>query len=122
MRDKFLQAFRARLRELGIESMIPPEGRYLIEWSITERKRVKRHRALSFRFSERSVKKLARLAEETGASRTEILEKLIFLADYLMQVPAWAESSEEIRKERLNVITVRTVCLCPRRPENRDKP
>lgn len=122
MRDKFLQSFRARLRELGIERMLPPEGRNLIEWSITERKRVKRHRALSFRFSERSVKKLARLAEETGASRTEILEKLIFLADYLMQLPAWEESSAEVQKERMHVITVRTVCLCPRRPGNQDKP
>lgn len=113
MKERFLIEFIEKLREKGIYKELSDPQKELIAWTITEKKRVRRHRAAAFRFSDRTAAALKDLADGTGASKTEVLEKLILVADILMNRPEWEEVDDLLLRERMDIITVKTLSILP---------
>lgn len=117
MEDRFMQAFEAKLREKGLIKEAPP---HMVAWRITEQKRVKRHKAVAFRLTDRAAAALTSLAESTGTNKTNVIEKLILSADLIMRQLVWDEVDETMQRERRDSLIVETVSiiskpLCDRR-------
>lgn len=82
-----------------------------MQFSIEERKAIKRRKARAFRLSTRAAAALRQLAKETKSSQTDILEKLIITAEVIMTLPEWEQGEEIAEHDRTDMIIIKTKAI-----------
>lgn len=108
MKGRFFEKFKAELEKRGISVTL--RGK-LLQYSIEERKAIKRRKARAFRLSERAAAALHRLAQETASSQTDIIEKLILTAELIMTLPEWEQGVEIADHDRMDLIIIKTIAM-----------
>lgn len=108
MKGRFFEEFKAELEKRGLTAAL--RGK-LLQFSIEERKAVKRRKARAFRLSERSADTLRRLAEETKSSQTDVIEKLILTAEIIMTLPEWEQGVEIADHDRMDMVIIKTKAM-----------
>lgn len=108
MKGRFFQQFKTELEKRGLNAEV--RGK-LVQFSIEERKAIKRRKARAFRLSDRAAAALRQLAKETKSSQTDVLEKLIITAELIMTLPEWEQGEEIADHDRMNVVIIKTKAI-----------
>ena len=108
MKGRFFKEFKAELEKRGLSAAL--RGK-LLQFSIEERKAIKRRKARAFRLSERSAAALRQLAKDTESSQTDIIEKLILTADIIMTLPEWEHGEEIAAHDHMDIVIIKTKAL-----------
>ena len=108
MKGRFFQQFKAELEKRGLNAALRGQ---LVQYSIEERKAIKRRKARSFRLSDRAAAALRQLAKETKSSQTDVLEKLILSAEVIMSLPEWKQGEEIADHDRMDVVIIKTKAI-----------
>lgn len=108
MKGRFFQQFKTELEKRGLNAEV--RGK-LVQFSIEERKAIKRRKARAFRLSDRAAAALRQLAKETKSSQTDVLEKLIITAELIMTLPEWEQGEEFADHDRMNVVIIKTKAI-----------
>lgn len=108
MKGRFFEEFKAELEKRGLTAAL--RGK-LLQFSIEERKAVKRRKARAFRFSERAAAALHRLAKETESSQTDVIEKLILTAEVIMTLPEWEQGEEIADHDRMDIVIIKSKAI-----------
>ena len=105
MKGRFFQQFKSELEKRGLNAEV--RGK-LLQFTIEERKAIKRRKAHSFRLSDHAAAALHRLAKDTKSSQTDVIEKLILTAEVIMTLPEWEQGVEIADHDRMDIVIIKT--------------